>query len=497
LYSYAGESLLEPKPSKPQTPAAGGSKKVASPSAAGGGGGDAAAKPAPAKRASAAAPAPGGDDTSLDSRLLALEPSEPNPYEGWQPPIDDPSSLPSSSKCTFRDCLKGKRPRGCESLCRDAESQMVGPGEGMGPDAPKVSHDWVPDVTMLRRMHLRGRDAEGNIWPPSLPGVLCEDVAFDGGKKGDINKKCLDTIPVIGEPLTKSETQARADGLSNGKVAPEGTPMPKLMCLVYTMSSEHSTRIRAIRETWGGGCDGFLAFSTASDPRIPAISLEHEGPEEYGNMWQKVRSIWRFVAAHYLDEFDYFFIGGDDLFVMPQNLREYLWTLEGGSEADHFVGRRFKSHVYFNSGGAGYALSRSALRKLHSHMDESKCKAHTHTSMEDVMIAQCLSSLGIPFTDTRDDRGRERFHPFAPGSHLTWAYPKQKGSDWYETYNEEWGLKLGKECCAPDSVSWHYMKKPAMVRHIYSLLYLCGKVDMEGEGAGGAEGQSLRKRIGQ
>eukprot|EP00585_Thalassiosira_rotula_P024771 CAMPEP_0196248830 /NCGR_PEP_ID=MMETSP0913-20130531/41427_1 /TAXON_ID=49265 /ORGANISM="Thalassiosira rotula, Strain GSO102" /LENGTH=48 /DNA_ID= /DNA_START= /DNA_END= /DNA_ORIENTATION= len=47
------------------------------------------------------------------------------------------------------------------------------------------------------------------------------------------------------------------------------------------MEAAHSTRIRAIRETWGGGCDGFLAFSTKSDPRLPTIHLEHDGPEEY------------------------------------------------------------------------------------------------------------------------------------------------------------------------------------------------------------------------
>ena len=54
--------------------------------------------------------------------------------------------------------------------------------------------------------------------------------------------------------------------------------------MVYTMEQKHHTNIRAIRETWGPGCDGFLAFSTRDDPRIPAISIPHQGKEEYGNM---------------------------------------------------------------------------------------------------------------------------------------------------------------------------------------------------------------------
>ena len=49
---------------------------------------------------------------------------------------------------------------------------------------------------------------------------------------------------------------------------------------------------------------------------------------------------------------------------------------------------------------------------------------------------------------------------------------------WYEKYNEEWGLKTGTDCCAPDSVSFHYLKKAPMVRHVYKLLYdfrACGR----------------------
>ena len=87
---------------------------------------------------------------------------------------------------------------------------------------------------------------------------------------------------------------------------------PKIMCMVYTMEVNHATNIRAMRETWAPYCDGFLAFSTANDPRIPAIALPHDGPEEYNNMWQKVRSIWKFVGTHYLDDFDFFFQGGED-----------------------------------------------------------------------------------------------------------------------------------------------------------------------------------------
>ena len=199
-------------------------------------------------------------------------------------------------------------------------------------------------------------------------------------------------------------------------------------------------------------------------------------------MWQKVRSIYKFVGTHYLDDYDWFFIGGDDLFVMPHNLKTYLASLTHKDGTDprtkgYHVGRRFNSggNDYFNSGGAGYALSHATLRTYLDNFDDARhCSAEVRSSMEDVFIARCLRHLGIQFTDTRDANGRERFHPFTPGSHLHWnpPGPGQPG-DWYEGYNKEWGLKLGKDCCAPDSVSFHYIKKASMVRHMQALLTSC------------------------
>ena len=251
--------------------------------------------------------------------------------------------------------------------------------------------------------------------------------------------------------------------------------------MVYTMEVNHATNIRAMRETWAPYCDGFLAFSTASDPRIPAISLPHDGPEAYNNMWQKVRSIWKFVGTHYLDDFDFFYLGGEDLFVIPQNLKWYLQQMldqaNSTSEDDFYVGRRFKNDIYFNSGGAGYALSRGTLRKyVNKGWNHTNCSPDRRTSMEDVMIAACLQDVfNISLVDTRDDELRERFHPFTPEGHYRWRPLAKSKSDWYRDYNTEWPPLLKEMCCSPESVSFHYVKQPAMVRHLYALLNTCSQ----------------------
>ena len=52
------------------------------------------------------------------------------------------------------------------------------------------------------------------------------------------------------------------------------------------------------------------------------------GEESYDNMWQKSRSIWKYIATHYLNSFDYFLLGGDDMFYIIENLRAYLNSQE-------------------------------------------------------------------------------------------------------------------------------------------------------------------------
>ena len=76
-----------------------------------------------------------------------------------------------------------------------------------------------------------------------------------------------------------------------------------------------------MRGTWASRCDGFSVMSDLDDAAIPAANVVHEGKEEYNNIWQKVRMIWKYVERNWGDEFEWFIIGGDDLYVIAENLR--------------------------------------------------------------------------------------------------------------------------------------------------------------------------------
>jgi hypothetical protein len=66
--------------------------------------------------------------------------------------------------------------------------------------------------------------------------------------------------------------------------------------------------------------------------------------------------------------------------------------------------------------------------------------------------------------------GRERFHPFSPAFHYQWKHGDPDFS-WYQRMGDI--VLTGEDCCAPDSVSFHYIKSGAMVRHLQALLYFC------------------------
>mmetsp|Transcript_36685 Transcript_36685/g.74877 ORF Transcript_36685/g.74877 Transcript_36685/m.74877 type:complete len:574 (-) Transcript_36685:1541-3262(-) len=442
-----------------------------------------------------------------------------NPYLGWQPPqqhLMQQLNFINGTATNFSwvDCLSSTAEYTGKAPDKDGSNQPLGclerPSQlgNVSFSAEKFNEtSWIPDITMLRTMLMHGRDRDGHPYPAQLPKELCRDfiISSDQNSTIDEDKRCFKeanikpTGPLNASTVTISPWNhfGVSHNISDENKTSITVPAPKVLCLIYTVQNSHSTSIRAIRDTWGGGCDGFLAFSSSPDPRLPAIALQHEGPESYDNMWQKVRSIWKYVEAHYLDEFDWFFIGGDDMFVLPNNLRTYLASLaykDGNADPrlkEYYVGRRFHSKemkqklkkkqkfpknakLYFNTGGSGYTLSHATLRKFLTVVDDVEhCSSNEKTSAEDVMMAKCLHHLGIRVTDSRDQQGRERFHMFMPGRLYNWNVAEK---NWYHRFNP-WGLKNKADCCAPDTVSFHYAKQPAMVRHLHALLYHCSSSD--------------------
>lgn len=294
----------------------------------------------------------------------------------------------------------------------------------------------------------------------------------------DNNYKVLtEKVFVHSQAHEKREREAEQDG---------GRPREKIFCTVYTIAKNHE-KLHNIRETWGQKCDGFMVASDKTDKDLGTVNIPHEGPEEYHNIWQKVRSIWSYVYDNYYEEYDWFHIGGDDLYLLVENLRLYLESEEvqlaanGGTylpdgkqkqQIPLFLGRRFAEQGnmerIFNSGGSGYTLNKAALKSLVVKAFPV-CMPHLKTFAEDVMVAQCLrNKIGVFPFDTKDDDGGERYMPFQPGHHLTYRPPADKTSDWYSNYSID--IKYGMDHMSAESVAFHYIQPPLMKR-MHAILY--------------------------
>jgi len=165
--------------------------------------------------------------------------------------------------------------------------------------------------------------AESEFACPTVGGGGGDDIGIEGEEGNKVLRK-------IRAGLEKRRSEG---GASVGKRALRQDPASalasgrrsRILCMVYTVDlPEPRERLRAIVDTWGRDCDGFWAASNATDHDLGAIDLPHAGPEEYGNIWQKVRTMWTYAYDHYLEEFDFFHICGDDAYAVVENLRSFL-----------------------------------------------------------------------------------------------------------------------------------------------------------------------------
>ena len=274
-----------------------------------------------------------------------------------------------------------------------------------------------------------------------------------------------------------------------------GKPRAKILCTIYTHEQNHK-KLPTLYQTWGKKCDGFIAASNKTDPAFHTVNIPHEGEEKYFNMWQKVRSMWSYVYHNFYDEYDWFHMGGDDLYVLVENLRLYLESDEiqlaanggvsgsdsgsgSGSEqpSEHeqmplYLGCRFTlDNQTFNTGGPGYTLNKAALKALLmtyptcSRSDDEACE-------EDVIVAECLQEQWSIYPyDTKDDQGGERYMHYTPDFHL-----KHKKEDWDLYSDVSIDVKEGLDCCANNSVAFHEIPGDVEMKRIHAILYgTCNK----------------------
>ncbi|VDM44367.1 unnamed protein product [Toxocara canis] len=153
----------------------------------------------------------------------------------------------------------------------------------------------------------------------------------------------------------------------------------------------------------------YVFASDEEDPGLPAVNLGTPSGREF--LWEKTRNMLSYIYQRYADEFDWFMKADDDTYVIVDNLRSFLRSKD--PDMSVYFGCRIRwvkpSTQGYMSGGAGYVLSKTALRKFVEEALNNKTICSKSGDYEDVEVGLCLENIGVEAGDTRDEQQRHRW----------------------------------------------------------------------------------------
>ena len=269
-------------------------------------------------------------------------------------------------------------------------------------------------------------------------------------------------------------------------------PMHDLVLLVFPTSVDndrHGERVAAILDTWGR--ESF--FKEMSGPKAgrkwrisvrfvskhgkmnagalpPGLKMPAHAkvytPTELGPTAQFAWALQRIVDEQTRERgrsLDTLWVAKLDTitYVLLESLLGYIASLDAADS--HFLGRRLRidDEFIFLSGGAGFVASGGAVGRYLAAwpkcLSERVAKNDWLRDARDVGVTTCFTAAGMRPNVTVDSRQRQRFHMYGVKRTVGGKFDK-----WATDYSNNIGepVRGGADCCAPDSVTFHYVEGP-------------------------------------
>ncbi|KAA3673767.1 glycoprotein-N-acetylgalactosamine 3-beta-galactosyltransferase, partial [Paragonimus westermani] len=201
----------------------------------------------------------------------------------------------------------------------------------------------------------------------------------------------------------------------------------------------------------------FISFSFVLSTPYLTAAVPLEGRHL---LWNKTKFALTHIAKYFGDQYDYFYKADDDTYAFVDNLKRLLTRFDPGTPL--LFGQLHMALIPhgYPSGGAGYVMSRTALRLIvNGFVNVTMCRNDEYIANEDVKVGACANALGIPLIDSRDANGQRHFFSESPFKIM--ASQGMKAGFHF--------LHSGKPnaCCAKHPISFHYIEP----QKIYFLDY--------------------------
>jgi hypothetical protein len=251
----------------------------------------------------------------------------------------------------------------------------------------------------------------------------------------------------------------------------------KVLYIVLTSEKTLFDRGLAVWDTWGKhldivfacNCKNLVKLQKLKDKSIdipndfkkyekiinlPILYLNvTEDPDKMG---VKVLKVLELSYEKYVKTKKWYFMVDDDTYVYPNNLEKFINTQDTSKPV--YYGFKYNHEAKpagFIGGGSGILFTNEAMKKIVAKIKSHECDKFA-VQYGDVTIGECAQFVNVTIGSSNDKNGKPRFNYNTPKVHYEGPIPSYLYD--YGTHNK----KIGKDCCSPESISFHYVNPATM-----------------------------------